>query len=84
MIANELYIVSTGWKNAEYRSYEFKDPTYADPDAALQETKSSWRQRRGSAIPLTETEHKQIREVIQKYVEDTERAQAQRKQQNSV
>jgi hypothetical protein len=61
--------IATGWANTECRSYEFKDPTGQDPDAALQETKSSWRRRRGSAIPLTETEHQQMREMVQKMVE---------------
>ncbi|KAH6647921.1 phosphoglycerate mutase [Truncatella angustata] len=60
---------ATGWANTEYRSYVFKDPTGADPDALLQETRPSWRERRGSAIPLTETENMEARSVVQKMVE---------------
>lgn len=63
---------ATGWTNTECRSYEFKDPTGADPDASLQETNSSWRQRRGSAIPLTDTEQRQIRSALQNMLEEEE------------
>ncbi|KAH9908451.1 phosphoglycerate mutase [Xylariomycetidae sp. FL2044] len=72
----------TGWKNAEFRSYEFRDPTFEDPEAALQETDSSWRQRRGSAVRLTETEQAQLRAAVQKHVEDAEAAKAQMKPHN--
>ncbi|KAI0123145.1 phosphoglycerate mutase [Xylariales sp. AK1849] len=72
----------TGWKNAEFRSYEFKDPTFVDPEAALQETNFSWRQRRGSMVPLTETEQAQLRATIQKHVENVEGAKTQVEQQN--
>ncbi|KAK8014076.1 hypothetical protein PG990_007372 [Apiospora arundinis] len=41
----------TGWSNTEFRSYEFQDTTYEDPNASLKENKSSRRERRGSAIP---------------------------------
>lgn len=56
--------VGTGWNNTECRAYEFADPTYQDPGASLKETATSWRQRRGSAGPLTETEQKQLREAF--------------------
>ncbi|OTB09531.1 hypothetical protein M426DRAFT_316076 [Hypoxylon sp. CI-4A] len=55
----------TGWENTELRSYEFEDPTGQDPDASLKEIQSSWRRRRGSAIPLTETEQLQLRQAFQ-------------------
>lgn len=64
---------ATGWQNTECRSYEFKDPTGEDPDAKLQETKSSWRRRRGSAVGLTDTEHRQMRQVVQDMVEEENR-----------
>ncbi|KAI1444389.1 phosphoglycerate mutase-like protein [Annulohypoxylon stygium] len=54
----------TGWENTELRSYEFEDPTGKDPEASLKETQTSWRRRRGSAIPLTETEQLQIRQAF--------------------
>jgi hypothetical protein len=57
-------VVGTGWENCEYRSYEFKDPTGADPHASLRETKTSWRRRRGSAKGLSETEKQQLRAVM--------------------
>ncbi|KAH8666608.1 histidine phosphatase superfamily [Xylariales sp. PMI_506] len=60
----------TGWENTEYRSYEFEDATYQDPDAALKETHPSWRRRRGSAIPLSETEHRQIQQAIAEQIEN--------------
>ncbi|KAI0169013.1 phosphoglycerate mutase-like protein [Hypoxylon sp. FL1284] len=53
----------TGWNNTELRSYEFANPTGQDPDASLKETKPSWRRRRGSAIPLTDTEQIQIQQA---------------------
>ncbi|KAI1777125.1 phosphoglycerate mutase-like protein [Hypoxylon cercidicola] len=62
----------TGWDNTELRSYEFEDPTGQDPDASLKETNPSWRRRRGSAIPLTETEQIQIQQAFQaQLVEET-------------
>ncbi|KAB5542969.1 histidine phosphatase superfamily [Coniochaeta sp. 2T2.1] len=49
----------TGWANAEYRTYEFVDESGKDENASLKETRPSWRRRRGSAIPLTETEQRE-------------------------
>ncbi|KAH7029530.1 histidine phosphatase superfamily, partial [Microdochium trichocladiopsis] len=54
----------TGWFNTELRSYEFADPSGQDPNASLQETKPSWRRRRGSQAPLTATEQVQMREAF--------------------
>ncbi|KAH8903119.1 phosphoglycerate mutase-like protein [Coniochaeta sp. PMI_546] len=59
----------TGWDNTEYRTYEFVDPSGQDPTASLKETHPSWRRRRGSAIPLTETEQRELRAVEQRYLE---------------
>lgn len=50
----------TGWKNTEWRSYEFVDASGGDPDAKLRETSASWQRRRGSAVPLTETEQEEL------------------------
>ncbi|KAI1403868.1 phosphoglycerate mutase-like protein [Hypoxylon fuscum] len=64
----------TGWENTELRSYEFEDPTGQDPSASLKETTPSWRRRRGSAIPLTETEQVQIQQAFQARLdEETEK-----------
>ncbi|KAI0120488.1 phosphoglycerate mutase-like protein [Hypoxylon sp. NC0597] len=60
----------TGWENTELRSYEFADPTGQDPNASLKETQPSWRRRRGSAIPLTETEQMQIRQAFQTLLDE--------------
>ncbi|KAF3761712.1 hypothetical protein M406DRAFT_64857 [Cryphonectria parasitica EP155] len=55
----------TGWSNAEWRSYEFVEgPTGGDERASIRETKESWTRRKGTAVPLTETEQKEAREVI--------------------
>ncbi|KAI2628776.1 phosphoglycerate mutase-like protein [Hypoxylon sp. NC1633] len=62
----------TGWENTELRSYEFEDPTGQDPDAYLKEIQQSWRRRRGSAIPLTETEQLELAQAFQTaFDEDT-------------
>lgn len=50
----------TGWKNTEWRSYEFVDASGQDADARLRETSASWQRRRGSAVPLTETEQEEL------------------------
>ncbi|KAJ2906666.1 uncharacterized protein MKZ38_000402 [Zalerion maritima] len=54
----------TGWNNTECRSYHFADLTGKDPEAHLKETNASWRKRRGSQIPLTESEHMEMRAVV--------------------
>ncbi|KAK8044583.1 hypothetical protein PG993_004607 [Apiospora rasikravindrae] len=58
----------TGWSNTEFRSYEFSDSSYEDPNASLKETQTSRRERRGSAIPLTETEQFQLQEAFSNIV----------------
>ncbi|KAI1380375.1 phosphoglycerate mutase-like protein [Hypoxylon crocopeplum] len=55
----------TGWSNTELRSYEFEDPSGQDPNATLKEIQPSWRRRRGSAIPLTETEQRELQEAYE-------------------
>ncbi|KAI5464057.1 histidine phosphatase superfamily [Mariannaea sp. PMI_226] len=58
---------ATGWKNCEYRSYQFTDPTGKDEEAALQETPESWRRRHPSTVRLTVTEQRELRPLgIQK------------------
>ncbi|KAI1768581.1 phosphoglycerate mutase-like protein [Hypoxylon sp. FL1150] len=67
----------TGWDNTELRSYVFEDPTGQDPNASLKETNPSWRRRRGSAIPLTETEQTQIQQAFQaRLAEETKNREA--------
>ncbi|KAI0133836.1 histidine phosphatase superfamily [Xylariales sp. AK1849] len=63
----------TGWHNTECRSFEFQDPTFRDPDASLKETKPSWRARRGSAIPLTETEQRQLHQSFADQLDEENR-----------
>ncbi|KAK8085143.1 hypothetical protein PG997_006414 [Apiospora hydei] len=64
----DLDMIGTGWSNTEFRSYEFADSKYEDPNASLRETKLSRRERRGSAIPLTETEQFQLQEAFSNIV----------------
>lgn len=57
----------TGWMNTEWRSYEFvHDGTGKDEDeeASIIETEGSWKRRRGSEVPLTETERRELRAVL--------------------
>ena len=56
--------VGTGWKNVEYRTYEFADNDRGD--ASLVETKHSRDLRRGSEIPLTTEEHMNLLETTSK------------------
>lgn len=49
--------------------YEYVDPSGKDENASLKETDPSWRRRRGSAKPLTETEQRELRAVEQKHLE---------------
>lgn len=58
----------TGWANTEYRTYEFVDPSGKDKSATLKESQPSWKSRRGSAIPLTETEQRELKAVEQKHL----------------
>lgn len=59
-------MTGTGWKNTEYGTYEFADPSGEDEEARLKETRQSWRRRRGSAMGLTETEQRELRAVFGK------------------
>ncbi|KAI9151867.1 putative phosphatase [Paramyrothecium foliicola] len=59
---------ATGWKNCEYRSYQFIDSSGADEDAALQETQESWHRRQGDTQPPTQTELREMRAVVQQKV----------------
>jgi hypothetical protein len=52
---------ATGWQNAEFRSYQFVDPTGQDADAFLRETSESWKRREGETTQPTETEQKELR-----------------------
>ncbi len=62
-------VKGTGWDNTEWRSYEFVEAEGGDADAALRETRVSWRRRRGSAIGLTETEQMELRAVAKEHLE---------------
>ena len=64
----------TGWKNTEWRSYEFVDGAEGkDGEARLRETAGSWRRRRGSETGLTETEQMELRSVVARGLEDEKR-----------
>ncbi|EAA28395.3 hypothetical protein GE21DRAFT_9230 [Neurospora crassa] len=55
----------TGWDNTEWRTYEFvTDAQGKDGDVGLKETEESWRKRKGSAKPLTETEQEEIMAAV--------------------
>ncbi|TQV98152.1 hypothetical protein V2A60_006172 [Cordyceps javanica] len=56
---------ATSWKNCEYRSYQFTDPTGADEDAAIVETDESWRRRRGDKPRLSKHDLDELRVVAQ-------------------
>lgn len=63
-------VKGTGWENTEWRSYVFVEAEEGDADAALRETRVSWRRRRGSAIGLTETEQDELRAVAKEHLEE--------------
>ncbi|KAL0469868.1 histidine phosphatase superfamily [Neurospora intermedia] len=55
----------TGWDNTEWRTYEFvTDAQGKDEDVGLKETEESWRKRKGSAKPLTQTEQEEIMAAV--------------------
>ena len=53
------YCVGTGWRNVEYRSFTFVDED--NENASLAETEHSRESRRGSEIPLTKEELRNLR-----------------------
>ncbi|AEO58779.1 hypothetical protein MYCTH_2306347 [Thermothelomyces thermophilus ATCC 42464] len=61
----------TGWANTEWRTYVFAEEQGQDGaggdegQARLRETDASWRRRRGSAAPLTETEQMELRCAVE-------------------
>ncbi|KAI9900681.1 hypothetical protein N3K66_004943 [Trichothecium roseum] len=52
---------ATGWKNCEWRSYQFVNPAGDDEEARLAETPESWRRRHGDAAPPSEAEMRELR-----------------------
>lgn len=68
--------IATGWRNCEYRSYQFVDPTGDDEDAALAELPESWRRREGLQVAPTLTEQREMRSIVQKRIAPTFKAQA--------
>jgi len=63
----------TGWDNTEWRSYEFVAGGAGEEDdgeAALRETRVSWRRRRGSAKGLSETEQMELRVAVEGRLEE--------------
>ncbi|KAK3492481.1 histidine phosphatase superfamily [Neurospora hispaniola] len=55
----------TGWDNTEWRTYEFvTDAQGQHGDVGLKETEESWRKRKGSAKPLTQTEQEEIMAAV--------------------
>ena len=57
----------TGWRNVEYRSYHFVDEE--GDNASVEETTVSRDRRRGSEIPLTETEQLKLKESVKESYE---------------
>lgn len=60
-----LLFSATSWRNCEYRSYQFADPTGADDGAAIVETDESWRRRRGDKPRLSQHDLDELRTVAQ-------------------
>jgi hypothetical protein len=56
--------LGTGWRNTEFRSYQFRSET--DDGASLVETLESRERRKGEETPLTESEQRQLRIAAQK------------------
>ncbi|KAK5994977.1 putative phosphatase SPAC5H10.03-like protein [Cladobotryum mycophilum] len=56
-------VYPTSWKNCEYRTFQFVDPTGQDQDATLRETEESWRRRQGELKPLTPEENRELRDM---------------------
>ncbi|RFU79473.1 phosphoglycerate mutase family [Trichoderma arundinaceum] len=54
----------TSWKNCEYRTFQFVDPTGQDPDAELRETEESWRRRHGTLEVPTAEEQRELRQMM--------------------
>jgi hypothetical protein len=63
-LANQSVNVATSWRNCEYRTYQFVDPTGQDPDAQLRETDESWRRRHGSLKVPTAEEQRELRQLM--------------------
>ncbi|KHO01813.1 phosphoglycerate mutase family protein [Metarhizium album ARSEF 1941] len=58
---------ATAWSNCMCRSYQFAGSPDDDGDVRLVETKESWKRRQpASRQPLTATEQREIRAVVQK------------------
>lgn len=58
-------LLATSWKNCEYRSYQFVDPTGADDGAAIVENDESWQRRRGDKPRLSQHDLDEIRRIAQ-------------------
>jgi hypothetical protein len=57
---------ATSWKNCEYRSFQFIDPTGQDPIAEIRETDESWRRRHGSLKVPTAEEQRELRQMMER------------------
>ncbi|KAJ3499463.1 hypothetical protein NLG97_g306 [Lecanicillium saksenae] len=57
------------WKNAEYRSYQFKDVHNDDDNADLIETPESWNRRQGDKCPPTQAQQTEWKRVVYKRLE---------------
>jgi broad specificity phosphatase PhoE len=62
---NEKF-TGTGWANVEFRSYEFMDPSFADPGASLVETKESRLSRSGKEQPLGADEQRELKAAAER------------------
>ncbi|KAM0461031.1 hypothetical protein ACHAO4_001830 [Trichoderma viride] len=59
-------IYPTSWKNCEYRSFQFIDPTGQDPSAEMRETDESWHRRHGSLKVPTVEEQRELRQMMER------------------
>lgn len=62
----DLETTATSWKNCEYRSFQFIDPTGQDPNAEMRETDESWRRRHGSLKVPTAEEQRELRQMMER------------------
>ena len=62
--ADDWDFIGTGWKNVEYRSYQFKED--GGDNATLGETKQSIEARRGAEHPFDPMEKMELRQTMEK------------------
>ena len=56
-------VLGTGWKNAEWRTYQFLD-LYGDQEASIRETEASWQRRKGRVGRVTDSRRKELQQIL--------------------